>query len=501
MAYERSPSAFAFTREYIFKHALLHDVVYESVVRRLRRGYHREAANWLIAAGGDRAAEFASQIAEHFVEAGDDVAAIEWLVRAGTEAKSTHAPVAAAKAFGLALQLAAGTSDPAVAADRRAALGGLGDVLTVQARYEEAVDTYRALRDDAAAEGDQLSVARAESGIAAAETYQGHLRDAVDSALRAREAARRGGERNEEARAAWLQAWASLRLGMVAEATDLAADVLALSADGDRAMCAEALNLQGVIAYSGGSYDMATAHFDEAASVFEEIGNVEKVMPLLNNIGVIAEARGDYESAEKSYREALAIARETGSRDGELVYASNLGGTLVALGRAEEGESELRRVIELATDGLSVLPETYRFLTDSLLAQGRVTEAAEAAVTSLRLALDSEAPDYIAAAWRALGQVASRSGGSVVVRLDRAPGSYDAEQCFAASMRTADEIDSDGDRARTLAAWAVHERRAGGPSDGGGRAARARELFSGLGAEREVVRLDEALAVVGGVDR
>ena len=49
-------SAFAGTHEYIFKHALLRDVTYETVLKRLRRAYHELAAEWLaqVSAGQGR---------------------------------------------------------------------------------------------------------------------------------------------------------------------------------------------------------------------------------------------------------------------------------------------------------------------------------------------------------------------------------------------------------------------------------------------------------------
>ena len=52
MIFSRAPSAFAANQEYTFKHALLRDVTYESVLKRLRRAYRQRAAEWLIANTG-----------------------------------------------------------------------------------------------------------------------------------------------------------------------------------------------------------------------------------------------------------------------------------------------------------------------------------------------------------------------------------------------------------------------------------------------------------------
>ena len=126
LAYERSPSAFEFTREYVFKHAILHDVVYESVVRRMRRTYHKEVAGWLIEAAGSRRGEFAGQIADHYDRAGEFDEAIDWLITAGDRARQTHAPDAAARAYGRAIEIVHKFESDRLSDRALTALGGLG---------------------------------------------------------------------------------------------------------------------------------------------------------------------------------------------------------------------------------------------------------------------------------------------------------------------------------------------------------------------------------------
>lgn len=77
-------TAFEGTRQYTFSHALLRDVTYESVLRRVRRGYHHRVAEWLIMVGGDRVDEYAHLIANHFAQAGEDADEAEWQARAGS---------------------------------------------------------------------------------------------------------------------------------------------------------------------------------------------------------------------------------------------------------------------------------------------------------------------------------------------------------------------------------------------------------------------------------
>ncbi len=489
LAYERDPSAFESTREFIFKHAIVHDVAYESVVRKIRRVYHHEVAGWLVDAAGDRQAEFAGQIAEHYDRAGDAAEAVEWLMMTGDRARQTHAPDAAARAYTRAIEIAGESA--AVQAQRSLALGGLGDVFTMQAEYEKAIEVYKVLASESIETDNDISIARAEHGIAVAETHRGRSREALEAAVRSREAAQRSGDRSGEARAMFIEAWSNIRLGSFEKGIQVAAQVLTISREVDEpAPLAEALNLQGVIAASTGQYDDAVTHFTEAASIYKGAGNDEKLMPVLNNLGVIAELRGDFSEAERRYEEALQMAQETSDRDAELVYKSNLGGAMVALDRPIEGEAVLRSVIDLAPGEFSLLSETYQFLALSLLAQERWEESKEAGTSALELGIKSEAPDHMAGAWRVLGVLSSRSGAPVEIVADGTEQVLDASALFARALEVASAVDSDADIAKVLTAWALHDVRSGNYDAGAERWETARSILVLLGAEGAIKKIE-----------
>ena len=83
LIYRREELAFAGTREYTFKHAVLRDVTYESVLKRLRKAYHRLVADWLIEHSAERINEYAGLIAEHLLLAGRSEQALTYLRTAG----------------------------------------------------------------------------------------------------------------------------------------------------------------------------------------------------------------------------------------------------------------------------------------------------------------------------------------------------------------------------------------------------------------------------------
>ncbi|MFL5353904.1 ATP-binding protein [Archangium sp.] len=111
LIFEQSSPAFAGTREYIFKHAIVREVAYESVLKRERRTFHGRVAQWLLARGGERSREHLGLIADHLEASGQGVRAAIYLRRAGEEALSLFANAEARAFLERALALAPET-DP-----------------------------------------------------------------------------------------------------------------------------------------------------------------------------------------------------------------------------------------------------------------------------------------------------------------------------------------------------------------------------------------------------
>jgi ABC-type oligopeptide transport system substrate-binding subunit/class 3 adenylate cyclase len=91
LIFRREHSAFTGAEEYIFKHALLRDVTYETVLLGLRRVYHKQVARWLEVAAEKRIGEYLGLIAGHYELAGEGEKAVEYLLRAGDQARLTYA--------------------------------------------------------------------------------------------------------------------------------------------------------------------------------------------------------------------------------------------------------------------------------------------------------------------------------------------------------------------------------------------------------------------------
>ena len=94
----RAWTACAWPREYAFSHQMLHQVTYDTVLKRTRASCHAKVAQWLAALaehGSQRASDFLGIAAEHFEQAGDAAKAAEYHARAAEHARERYAHDAA----------------------------------------------------------------------------------------------------------------------------------------------------------------------------------------------------------------------------------------------------------------------------------------------------------------------------------------------------------------------------------------------------------------------
>jgi len=100
---------------YRFKHALIQDAAYESLLKSSRRALHRRAAEILVGQPEPAAAE-PEVIAHHFTQAGLDELAIEWWSKAGDQALRRSAFQEAIAHLGKAIAMADQAAGPAARA-------------------------------------------------------------------------------------------------------------------------------------------------------------------------------------------------------------------------------------------------------------------------------------------------------------------------------------------------------------------------------------------------
>jgi tetratricopeptide (TPR) repeat protein len=472
-----------------FAHDKLREGLLSSLVDDERRSLHLNAAAAVRHVYEKSLDEYAMTIADHYELAGDMAHAAEWSLRAGKHAEATYAPVAAIRYYRKALDFANNAEDTSV--PRLELYNGLGQMLSWQARYQEAAEVFQLLQAAAEKAGNARAHASAWLGLATSQLYQGDIQAALASTTRAEDIARAANERSVLTTALYTKGWNMARIGKLDETLKLAEQAMQLSEQLDSTGSkAQSLNLLGAVHYMLGHYPQSAAYFTQALKVFQDAGDRGRAMSTVNNLGEIAKARGDYQAAYEGYQEALKIAREIGFRDAEMLYLSNLGGVRVNLKQYHAAIEDLQHVIHMAeTVRFGQIAETFRFLAEAYLGLDEGEAALEAARRTLALGREVGAAEYLTAAWRVLGQVAAQLKQTLTIEVGDEKRQCDARACFIESQRICDETGMEGEKALNMRAWARYEIMHGDEGRGLQLWQEAREIFARLGADREAERM------------
>jgi predicted ATPase len=387
MIYRRELSAFLETQEYIFKHAVLREVIYESVLKKLRRIYHALAAEWLMEQRGDRSGEVVGLIADHLELAGNKKEALRHLRWAGEAAAGKYANDEAVDYYSRALALVLSEDLEA----RFELLLAREQVLNLRAKREaqrkdlEALELLAEKLESADKQMEvgvrwinflwmmrnyQTAVAVAEQVITQAEK-EGNLAFASRGQLFLGRALI-SMDQNEIARKHLNQALPGFKtigdqrmvgvtlrsLGMLAaNLYDLQAwqnfsqEALSIARQtGNRFDEAEAVNHLGHVAIFCGNYTNAQAHFNQYLSLSREIGSRHQEGMALNNLGWVANDLKDYPKAQDYYEQSLAIALAISDLQIE-------GDSYVGLGDALAGLEKWDIAVEAYLESMGVFEE------------------------------------------------------------------------------------------------------------------------------------------------
>jgi predicted ATPase/class 3 adenylate cyclase len=481
---EHEHVSFNGARDYAFRSALLHEVTYETVLRRPRQRGHALAAGWLVASSGERAGEYAGLIGEHYERAGDARRAAEWYARAGRQAAATDAPAAAVDYTRKALALQGDAAPGAIELE-----AALGTALVLRAEYEQAAAAFMRMQSAARAAGRAVDEARGWNGLSWVRDRQADYQAGLAAAEQAERIAREAGADHELVWALFRRGHALFRLGDLAAARALAAEADTLGAAVDaRPARALSLKLLGLVHSVRGEFVRAQAYQEQSLALFRALGERWWIANLLNNLGETARRRGNYARALAVYDEELELLRELGNRDGELVCLHNRAGARVGLGDYAGAEHALRAFLgDVASLNWPGLAESYTFLAAACLGQGKLSEALAAAERARALAAEPDRREFVGAAWRVLGEVraalAERSAGAPDAgELTR------AREAFAASLQFAEAAGDAAEAARTRRAWARLELACGEAARGAALRDEAEAAFVQLGMEQELAR-------------
>jgi class 3 adenylate cyclase/tetratricopeptide (TPR) repeat protein len=274
---------------YIFKHAVIQDVAYQSLLVQRRRDLHRAVGQAIEELYADRLADHYEELAHHFALGEALAKAFDYLVRSGDKARDTYANETAISHYTRAIEIASRVT-PALP---------LPTVLAIYQRRSRL----------------ELIVARNEDAIAGLETMLAMARDAGDRQL----------EGEALADLAFTHAFTlSWDHQPVAARCAEAAAVIAREIGDDRVL-AKALSTRGNVHCAYGELDEGIRLIDESVRLGESLGAPDVYLNGLWYSGQVLNWRGKFHEAiaiqHRVTREARAIHDEFNEGIGQWAMA------------------------------------------------------------------------------------------------------------------------------------------------------------------------------------
>ncbi|HEV7575851.1 MAG TPA: adenylate/guanylate cyclase domain-containing protein [Caldimonas sp.] len=347
LAYGRETSAFEGTREFVFKHHVLHQVAYQGVLKQSRREQHRLTADWLVVRSGDRASEYFGLIAEHYERAGDIANALDYLRKAGEDAARSYANAAALEYLGRALALVRADD----AASRFALLETRRGIHANTGRRAEQAEDVAALEQAAEQLDDDAFRARAAGNRAALALVTGDYPGATAAAARAVALAEAAGERAAalSARINWARALQFQGDYAGAQAHIEGSLVLAREV-GDRRVESTTLGQLGILATQRGQYGIARGYYRQALDVARAIGHRSLESGMINNLGETEQQLGNYDAALELFQAGRRLCAEIGQRVADAYLLCNMALSAFRRGGARESIEWATQAMQLAED-------------------------------------------------------------------------------------------------------------------------------------------------------
>lgn len=351
--FRREEATFSDTHEYIFKHALLHEVAYENITKRERRTHHKFIAEWLKQMGEStgRREEFASQIADHYLEAKEPSAAAEWLFLAGQRSMNQDAMNEALNYFSKALELL--PSDDienrwGIYLQRDEVLGILGDKDARLAEDENLVKI-------AEASGDDIKIAEAYFRKGGYLNTLGQFQKSMKACRKAVEAARQAGNRTLEIKALSVLIFDHNNLGEIEKAFELADYALEMVDEhlDDKTLAITLGNLATI--YTNQDIQKAIQLNERSVELCRRLGNHYLMASSLLNIGYSYTIAGHAEQGVKALKQALELNETIGSPRSTIYNQLNLGLAYYRLGDQESA----RGILVQAATALTELEDPF----------------------------------------------------------------------------------------------------------------------------------------------
>lgn len=338
--------------EFTFRHILMSDAIYSTLLRKERSALHSRVAETIEQLYADRIEDQVELLANHFRWSTRLDRALHYLILAGQKAFRNHVNQQARMHYEAALDLLKQVEfEPYQAYQIHV---GLGDCLMFSGEYPEARKHYelalREIQQEPLGEKarERSSVLRK---IARTHERQGDYEIALQRLSEAQEALEATGQLyvNEQARIWNDRAWIYFRRGELTEAERLLREALSQVEDStDYDVIASIYNRLGGIAYNQGDWEQAANALRKSIQIREETHDLVNLATLLNNLGLLEIEMGQLDSALENLARSYELKKRLNQPEGVAMALNNLGWLRIQRGELGEARSALQQALDLA---------------------------------------------------------------------------------------------------------------------------------------------------------
>ena len=338
-----------FREEYAFRHVLIQEAAYDSILIKKRVELHQRIAQTLEELHANRIEEFAPLIAYHFYSA-QDPRSLKYDLLAGEKAARLYANAEAAAHFSRALEVAKRIGNESELITKLYAQ--LGSALELSGRYEQALQNYDEMQTFGRESGERSTEMTALMAKATMYSTFTRLHDSALSEqllIQALDISHEIGDRSTQAKLSWnlmLTYLFSKRLDQALEHGVLALS-LARGSD-DREQLAFVLNDLCRLYTCRGEFNIAHAVIKEARELWSSLDN--QVM-LADSFGSEAEAyfnAGEYNQSLEYSKQGLQISEKTANLWGQSYDRMLMAFAYFEMGKLGRGIQMAEQSIELA---------------------------------------------------------------------------------------------------------------------------------------------------------
>ena len=325
--------------DFAFDHALTQQALYAELAERHRRRLHRRAGEALEVRAAREQGKHAAGLARHFLKGHAPERALIWSMRAGDEAEDVFAHPEAERHYRQALDLAQATGDVQRLAEARQKLGA---VLTIVARYDEAIALLEPAAAVYVANGDAERLAATLSPFLWAHSFRGTPAEGmarVEPLLPMFEAAV-----PSPALALFHVKLATLfhfaarydaQLGSGQRAADVATQV------GDNRVLGEAEDVRGYALCLLGRLEEGLTILDRARMLAESTGHLVALANVLGHLAISHLLHGSFDAGGQEAEEAVAAARRLGDPQLAMIWTPLIAMHRLLIGKWEDARQQL----------------------------------------------------------------------------------------------------------------------------------------------------------------